>query len=697
MKDKVTTVMTAGNVTVLQQALSHVDIFIRDAIHRVQSLQGSPVESLRGLVITDDEVQQHLATDAMSGYWTEDNPRPSLYTLHKTDTTLALLVERFGLSNLELNILLFCLAPLLDRRYERLYAYLQDDISQKHPTVLLMMNLLGDTADSRYDVWHLLSESMPLRRTGLIRFEADTHVKTFLAGHLLIDQSVIAFLLDDKTRSLRTADAIHFLDVQNPPVFEESAAIQAVFAALPENPLIFMQGRTHDAREMIAAMMCAEHDRPLMKIDTEKLVALSAHNYLTWQSALRDARLHGAALLITIPDRNPEEKALFTPAMLDMVLNYPHPVFFCGRELPDLAGMVRSRRLLRLTMTELQYESRCQSWLNRLDAQDVSPKSVPVEMLARKFRFTSGEIDRVITTALDIAASRGTPVEDEDFYQGARQHSTLNLGHLAQQIIPHHTWDDLILPREPLAQLREMKDRVEYSHLVREQWAFGERILRTRGVKALFAGESGTGKTMSASVLANDLGLVMYRIDLSMVMSKYIGETEKNLRKIFEEAHASNAILFFDEADALFGKRSEVKDARDRYANVETAYLLQQFEEFDGIAILATNLRQNLDDAFTRRLDFLIDFPFPEPEYRVHIWQKHFPSAAPLAKDIDFAHLAQRYELAGGNIRNAAIAAAYLAAADGKVITMQHIRGAVRREQQKMGRLLDDEYDYQWS
>jgi SpoVK/Ycf46/Vps4 family AAA+-type ATPase len=210
------------------------------------------------------------------------------------------------------------------------------------------------------------------------------------------------------------------------------------------------------------------------------------------------------------------------------------------------------------------------------------------------------------------------------------------------------------------------------------------------GVSALFAGESGTGKTLSAQVIAHELGLVMYRIDLSAVVSKYIGETEKNLARIFTEAHSSNAILFFDEADALFGKRSEVKDARDRYANIEVAYLLQQIEEYDGVAIMATNLRQNLDDAFTRRLGFMIDFPFPEPKSREALWLSHFPPNAPLGSDVDITALADRYHLAGGNIRNAALAAAFLAAADSGVITTKHIQVAIRREHQKMGRLLQD-------
>jgi SpoVK/Ycf46/Vps4 family AAA+-type ATPase len=217
-------------------------------------------------------------------------------------------------------------------------------------------------------------------------------------------------------------------------------------------------------------------------------------------------------------------------------------------------------------------------------------------------------------------------------------------------------------------------------------WGFGRRLGAGGGLSALFSGLSGTGKTMAAGVLARSLGLEIYRVDLSGVVSKYIGETEKNLSRVFEEAHDSSAILFFDEADALFGKRTEVQDAHDRYANIETSYLLQKMESYPGVAILATNFAQNIDEAFTRRLHYRVEFPFPGPADRERIWRGMFPPLAPLDPQVDFAFLAGQFELSGGNIRNCVLAAAFLAAENGQLIGMVHLIEGVSRELSKLGR-----------
>jgi SpoVK/Ycf46/Vps4 family AAA+-type ATPase len=261
---------------------------------------------------------------------------------------------------------------------------------------------------------------------------------------------------------------------------------------------------------------------------------------------------------------------------------------------------------------------------------------------------------------------------------------------LARKLSQRYTWDDLVLPDDQVTRLRELVQMVRGRAQVLDAWGLGEKLASSYGITALFAGSPGTGKTMAAEVLARDLGLDVYKIDLSGLVSKYIGETEKNLERVFSEAESSNAILFFDEADAVFGKRSEVKDAHDRYANIETSYLLQRMEAYDGVTILATNLRSNLDEAFTRRLDVIVDFPFPDAAQRANIWKALFPSGAPRGEDVDLELMARRFKVAGGSIRNILVAAAYLAAANDSSLDMSHLLHATRREMQKLGRLTDE-------
>jgi SpoVK/Ycf46/Vps4 family AAA+-type ATPase len=250
-----------------------------------------------------------------------------------------------------------------------------------------------------------------------------------------------------------------------------------------------------------------------------------------------------------------------------------------------------------------------------------------------------------------------------------------------------HTWDNLVLPPVTLQQVREVASAARNTHVIYSRWQFGKRFNEGRGIKAMFNGASGTGKTMTAGVIARDLGLDLYKVDLSGVVSKYIGETEKNLDRVFEAASAASAILFFDEADALFGKRSEVKDAHDRYANIEIAYLLQKLEMHEGTVILATNIGNNIDEAFSRRMQYVVEFPLPDETHRELLWRGMFPPKAPLAKDVDFSFLARQFPISGGEIRNAALHAAFLAAQEGNQIRMIHLMQAMARLVYKQGRL----------
>jgi SpoVK/Ycf46/Vps4 family AAA+-type ATPase len=289
-----------------------------------------------------------------------------------------------------------------------------------------------------------------------------------------------------------------------------------------------------------------------------------------------------------------------------------------------------------------------------------------------------------------LARWHESPLTNDDLFAASRAHSNQNLTHLATKIQPRYTWEDIILPEDTLSQLHEMVNMVKHRPTVYDDWGFDRKLALGKGLSALFAGSSGTGKTMSADIMAGVLGLDLYKIDLSTVVSIYIGETEKNLDRIFTEAATSNAILFFDEADAIFGKRSEVKDSHDRYANIEISYLLQRMEMYDGVVILATNLRANLDEAFTRRLHFVVEFPFPEAADRERIWQVNFPVETPLTPDVDFKLLAERFRIPGGNIRNIILSAAFLAAEEKQTVGMKQLLHASQREYQKLGRLIDE-------
>ena len=273
--------------------------------------------------------------------------------------------------------------------------------------------------------------------------------------------------------------------------------------------------------------------------------------------------------------------------------------------------------------------------------------------------------------------------------------SRQRLDGLAQRIEPSATWDDLILPEAQRQILREMASHVRQRATVYERWGFSAKGLRGLGISALFAGASGTGKTMAAEVLAGELRLDLYRIDLSSVVSKYIGETEKNLRRVFDAAELGGAILLFDEADALFGKRSEVKDSHDRYANIEVSYLLQRMEEYRGLAILTTNIKSALDTAFLRRIRFVVQFPFPDAAQRAEIWRRIFPSGTP-TEGIEVAKLS-RLNVAGGNIRNVAINAAFLAAAAREPVRMSHLLRAARTEYAKLEKPLTESETGGWA
>jgi len=350
-----------------------------------------------------------------------------------------------------------------------------------------------------------------------------------------------------------------------------------------------------------------------------------------------------------------------------------------------------AREPLVLRIGEPGPEMRARQWRALLSPGD-SVDEPSLSTLAARFRFPVASMARSIRRAkADLAlASDGHPgTLAASLERACREIGSESMGSLAQKLPLPYQRSDLVAPPHVERELDLALAWIRHQRRVLDEWGFARRVAFGRGLTALFAGEPGTGKTMAAQVLARELGVDAFRVDLSRVMSKYIGETEKNLGSLFDEATASGAMLFFDEADALFGKRSKVTDAHDRYANVEIGYLLQRMEEHDGITVLATNRQRDLDEAFVRRFHIIVDFPMPLEADRLRIWRGMIPATVQTGA-LDFASLAREYETSGGEIKNAALAAAFLAAEEGGLLTMEHLRRAVRRELVKSGKVIDE-------
>lgn len=623
----------------------------------------------------------------------------------------------FHLTPLEQDILLICLAPELDNKYERIYAYLQDDVSRKYPTINLMLNLLCSSEEERTRARMFFTRQSRLFKYHLVGFSDDPSPKPLLSRTLKIDDSIANFLLDVNMLDARLAG---FTKIINPTrdfsmlVMEEQEKerLQRLGDRIrnqQENRrlLFYFQGPWGAGKRLTAEALCHQLEMNLLEVDIpqlkntetnwDEIITLLFRETLLYPSAIY---LQGFDTLIPGEDRQDRERLEHYQAIvLAAVESFAATAFLSGETPWNPPGSLQIHSFVKAEFPIPPYPQRRQLWETSLNGGSPVSPEVDRDLLANTFKFTGGQIKDATANARTNAVMRTktnetenggpVPITMTDLYAGCRSQSNRKLTQVAQKVKPRYTWEDIVLPPDKLNQLQEMYNYIRYKFLVYYQWGFDTKFSLGKGLNALFAGSSGTGKTMASEIIANQLNMDLYKIDLSAVVSKYIGETEKNLNKIFKEAETANGILLFDEADALFGKRSEVRDAHDRYANIETNYLLQKMEEHEGIAILTTNFRKNIDDAFTRRFHFVVDFPFPDQEYRLKIWRQIFPAQTPRSSDLDFGFLAKKFKISGGNIKNIALHTAFLAAADSQQVCMEHIILAIKREYQKMGNLCD--------
>ena len=599
----------------------------------------------------------------------------------ETDLRLRSLVERFGLTGPHVDALLVAVAPEFDLDYEKVYAYLQDDLTRKRPTVGLILRVLGSTRRERVDARHLLSDDSPLVSAGLVRRRPPEPGAPLLAHQVTVDRRVVSFLLGGDSPDPALADCTEVLvpatAAAELPLDEPVRQEVANLALAPDSPPVmqYVYGPYGVGRDAAVEALCAEVDRPLVRVDATRFRG-SADDAV--DRVIREARLRDG--LVHLTNRHLLDDGDAT-ALARELSGFSDHVFLSGETEWGPPKDVDTHDVRALSLPRPGYARRKELWDRRADAL---PSALDTADLAATFALTAGQIADAIADA-----ERGGRVTADAVHRGCRKQSRGTLGSLARLRQPTDTWDDIVLPAAERQQLREVAAHVAHRGTVYADWGFDDRFSLGNGLNVLFSGPSGTGKTMAAGITANEAGLDMYKIDLASVVSKYIGETEEHLKRVFDEAEHSDAILFFDEADALFGERSEVSDSHDRYANIEVSYLLQRMEEHDGAVILTTNLAENIDDAFRRRINLTVEFPRPEFEARYAIWQSIFPDETPVG-DLDYRFLAS-FDLTGGNIKNVALTAAFLAADEGSSVAMRHVVRAVRRELQKTGRLVDPE------
>jgi ATP-dependent 26S proteasome regulatory subunit len=627
---------------VIDQYLNHellrLDVLLHREILRLRARYRLSLDEFRGLYVSDEQVDSLVRKTPGATEIRDDLPQPCDEPPEW---------KTFDLTPFEHEILLLALARELNLKYETIYAYLQNDVARKKPSVELALRVCSNPDRNAF-----LPEGR-LFHTGLLQASGDG----YLGRELTLPLPVLRRLT-----GLAPESAVPAATTWHDDAVTASATLPRLYLIEADDPF--------DARSAIETA-CHATRRRLLTLD------LAAPDLASRIRLLQKLECCGICLLVSTELlAAPEARRFFHD-----IANPAAPIWIVLPPEAHWRGVIPAHAVRIIRLTEPAHHQRIQLW--KAHASDA-----PAAELASRYSLGPSRIASAASYAQDmLALTNETRALDLNDIAGAiRSQSESTIGRFARRVVTNQTWDDLVLPASTLRQVRELAEAIRHRQTVYDTWGFGQKHSGIEGLKILFAGGSGTGKTMTAGVIGNHLGLDVFRIDLSGVVSKYIGETEKNLDSVFSAAHGAQCILFFDEADALFGKRSEVKDAHDRYANIEVAYLLQKFEEHNGPVILATNLRRNIDEAFSRRLHYAVEFPLPDEEHRLKLWRNIFPRQTPLSPDIDFSFLAAQFQLTGGDIRNVALDAAFLAAQDGEVVTMRQLAAALSRQLLKQGK-----------
>lgn len=610
------------------------------------------------------------------------------------------LKNQFNLNDLEWTCLLISIIFYSDTEYKSILLKIAHFYNQKELTYELIAKIFYFT-DNIYEQENMYSD--------LINLKFKMSSLCFNRESLKLDENIFYFIMYGNSKLSLNGVEIYLPDFKNPnvlPIRENLAQKIKNISKLNtpnEQFCFYLHGENGIGKKTLAKRSAELMHKGTIIIDLKLYVSLDKQNfYKLIHTPLRQALILNSVICLDnfeVFNEMTSQKYEYLEFLLINIPMFSIEIFILSNnEKISIPNINKSLAWIDIPLEGLSYKERLSMWDKSISDIDYITNINPKEM-ADKFNFNPAQINSTINSAKSLWYLKGCKMLNvRDLCKCAYSQSISNISNKASLIKTTHTWSELILDDKEKNMIRDACNQIKYKNIVYEKWGMNSRVLYGRGLSMLFAGPPGTGKTMAAQVVANELGLEIYKADISKIISKYIGETEKNLNDLFNEAKKSNVILFFDETDALLGKRTEIKDSHDKNANVETSYLLQKMEEYDGITIMTTNYLENIDKAFFRRISYVIHFAFPNATLRKKIWTNMFPPQMPLSKNIDFKYLAENFEISGGNIKNIAINAAFMAAGSSKQVGMEHIIKSAIYELKKQGKTLieDDlgEYAY---
>ncbi len=681
----------------LTRRLRRTDLLLLRAVRRQRARPAIRAKGqFWGSVVTDDEVDALLRAHGEIDYpagvdGLSDALAASTAYRDAPGNKFSELRSAFDLDGDEADLLLMALAPEVSAGYGRIFAYLNDNLNQPYLTVDLATRVLRTERRQRLALQSRLLPSAPLIQNRVLLLNPPGGLETHSARRLHPAPTALEFLIGQGGNLSEGATRMRTDQVPFVPG-EAKARLERLVAVLKTPVTAVIVGGTNGMREGIAMEVTRTAGRPMVRVDIER-----CKSYLQqpWD-LVRDLRLDGAIpYLINVPDTDEDPAMRIQVAALGHALaNLPYPIVVGGNERRAVATMLGAdRNEVTIPVGRATNDERKTAWIEAFERRGWNAENAPP--LAERFTAVGGTtIERVLERAQVECGDREP--ESEDLWAAAREAARPEFAGLAQRIIPRYNWEDLILPDRVYGQLRHLEQYLAQQEKVMHHWG-GQKIRpRGYGIKALFSGGPGTGKTMCAEVIAGSLGLDLFKVDLSSVISRWVGETEKNLKEIFDAAEGGSSVVLFDEGDALFGSRGETKSAQDKFANQEVSFLLQRLEVFEGCAIVTTNLQENVDEAFLRRFGAVIEFPLPTAAERRRLWERAIPPNAPRSEDLDLDLIAKQFHLAGGSIINASINACIRAASDGESLGMRQCVFAIARELHKEGKQVNRVHFGDW-